>query len=72
MKYEVELILHKKLKFFGNGFFHHCARYSFDFHIKTLSMKVYICNKFTSSVDDVKCNNSIVSEFMNGVMIAMI
>ena len=65
MKYEVELISHKKLRFFKNGFFHHCAGYSFDFHIKTPAMKVHICDKFTSSVNDVKYSNVIVSEFMS-------
>ena len=30
-------------------------------------MKVYICDKLTSSVNDVKCSNAVVSEFMNEV-----
>ena len=30
-------------------------------------MKAYICDKLTPSVNDVKCNNAIVSEFMNEV-----
>ena len=32
-------------------------------------MKAYICDKLTSSVNEVKCSNGIVSEFMNEVMI---
>ena len=32
-------------------------------------MKAYICNKHTTSVNDVKCSNAVVSEFMNEVMI---
>ena len=32
-------------------------------------MKVYICDKLTSTVNDAKCSNAIVSEFMNEVMI---
>ena len=32
-------------------------------------MKAYICNKLTSPVNDVKCSNAVVSEFMNKVMI---
>ena len=35
-------------------------------------MKVYICDKLTSSANDVKCSNAIVSEFMNEVKIQMI
>ena len=30
-------------------------------------MKVYICDKLTSSVNDIKCSNAVVSEFMNEV-----
>ena len=30
-------------------------------------MKAYICNKLTSPVNDVKCSNAVVSEFMNKV-----
>ena len=30
-------------------------------------MKAYICNKHTTSVNDVKCSNAVVSEFMNEV-----
>ena len=30
-------------------------------------MKVYICDKLTSSVNDVKCGNAIASEFINEV-----
>ena len=30
-------------------------------------MKVYICDKLTSSVNDVKFSNAVVSEFMNEV-----
>ena len=30
-------------------------------------MKAYICNKHTTSVNDVKCSNAVVSEFMNKV-----
>ena len=30
-------------------------------------MKAYICDKLTSSVNDVKCSNAVVSEFMNEV-----
>ena len=29
----------------------------------------YICDKLTSSVNDLKCSNAVVSEFMNEVMI---
>ena len=32
-------------------------------------MKAYICDKLTSSVNEVKRSNAIVSEFMNEVMI---
>ena len=32
-------------------------------------MKVYICDKLMSSINDFKCSNAIVSEFMNEVMI---
>ena len=32
-------------------------------------MKAYICDKLTSSVNDVKCSNAVVWEFMNEVMI---
>ena len=30
-------------------------------------MKAYICDKLTSSVNDVKCSNARVAEFMNEV-----
>ena len=30
-------------------------------------MKAYICDKRTSSVNDVKCSNAAISEFMNEV-----
>ena len=30
-------------------------------------MKAYICDKLMSSVNDVKCSNAVVSEFMNEV-----
>ena len=30
-------------------------------------MKVYICDKLTSFVNDVKCSNAVVSEFMNEI-----
>ena len=32
-------------------------------------MKAYICDKLKSSANDIKCRNTVVSEFMNGVMI---
>ena len=32
-------------------------------------MKAYICDKRTSSVNDVKCSNAVVSEFLNEIMI---
>ena len=30
-------------------------------------MKAYICDKLTSSVNDVKCSNAVVSKFINEV-----
>ena len=30
-------------------------------------MKAYICDKRTSSLNDVKCSNAAISEFMNEV-----
>ena len=30
-------------------------------------MKAYISHKLTSSVNDIKCSNAVVSEFMNEV-----
>ena len=30
-------------------------------------MKAYTCDKLMSSVNDVKCSNAVVSEFMNEV-----
>ena len=32
-------------------------------------MKAFICDKLTFSVNEVKCSNAVVSEFMNEVMI---
>ena len=32
-------------------------------------MKAYIFDNLASSVNDVKCSNAVVSEFMNEVMI---
>ena len=35
-------------------------------------MKAYTCDKLTSSVNDAKCSNAVVSEFMNEVTLQMI
>ena len=34
-------------------------------------MKAYICDKLTSSVNDLKYSNAVVSEFMNEVIIGI-
>ena len=46
---------------------YHCAEHSPEFHIKAIGIwkPIFV----TSSVNDVKCSNAVVSEFMNEVMI---
>ena len=46
---------------------YHCAGHSSAFHIKVIGVWKPIFVK--SSVNDVKCSNAVVSEFMNEVMI---
>ena len=45
---------------------YHCAGHSLEFQIKTIGIwkPIFV----TSSVNDVKCRNAVVSEFMNEVM----
>ena len=47
---------------------YHYVGHLLEFYIKAIGishMKAYICDKHTSSVNDVKCSNAIVWEFMN-------
>ena len=46
---------------------YHCAGHSSAFHIKVIGVWKPIFVK--SSVNDVKCSNAVVSEFMNEVII---
>ena len=45
----------------------HCAGHSPELHIKAIGIRKPIF--VTSSINDLKCSNAVVSEFKNEVMI---